>query len=254
MLLLTNKHSKTIIELYKSISLGSSNFGDTFISYHQTSEKVPEEIKVSKHQIFTNDILKRLNYSPISNTLLPGSNHFSLLDFYLNNPNYDYYWLIEDDVQYNGSWKYFFKLITYSHIQPDFITSHVRTYQEEPEWVWWSTLNHNSKNVPLSKYVRSFNPIFRISNKAIKFIHNALIDQWQGHHEVLLPTLLFLEGFHIADFGGTGNFVIPGNENKFYITGSCDKEGNLFDGTMRYRPVIDSAEKLKNKLYHPVKF
>jgi hypothetical protein len=52
----------------------------------------------------------------------------------------------------------------------------------------------------------------------------------------------------IIDFGGKGEFVIPGNEEKFYLSHGYN------DGSMRYRPVYSEGEVQEiNKLYHPVK-
>ena len=61
-----------------------------------------------------------------------------------------------------------------------------------------------------------------------------------GHHEVLLPTLLYNEGFLLEDFGGEGTFVRPENKAKFYD-----------DTSMRIAPVLPDDR--KNYLFHPVK-
>ena len=50
-----------------------------------------------------NDI-NSLQYEPICPNLLPGSCHFPVLKFYLDHPYYSYYWLIEYDVEFTGSW------------------------------------------------------------------------------------------------------------------------------------------------------
>jgi hypothetical protein len=102
--------------------------------------------------------------------------------------------------------------------------------------------------------VRSFNPIYRLSKNAIKFLHSSLSDFWMGHHEVPLPTILLYNGFSVADFGGNGNFVVKGNENRFYTSGcATDGEGQLAEGTMRFRPTWEKNGMKENMLYHPVK-
>lgn len=252
-ILLTNKFSDPVMNLYHELQSSTIGLGDTFIAYHQTSAEIPDVIKHANYFIFTSDILERLNYTAIENTLIPGSNHFPLLDFYLKNPFYENYWYIENDVRFQGDWGHFFNYFSKEIMQPDFISCHLRNFQEEPDWRWWNTLKHRHSYIPLYLRIRSFNPIFRISNAALKFIHFALMDKWQGHHEVLLPTLLYLEGFRIEDFGGTGRFVKCGQEDKFYITSKCGADGYLYTGTMRYRPVIESFKMVQNKLNHPVK-
>jgi hypothetical protein len=90
--------------------------------------------------------------------------------------------------------------------------------------------------------VKSFNPIYRISHSALSFIHKSLLNQWCGHHEVLLPTLLYHNHYSMMDFGGRGQFIPSGFKNKFYTS-----------DTLRWRPVFEKAGDKKNKLYHPVK-
>ena len=81
--------------------------------------------------------------------------------------------------------------------------------------------------------IRSFNPIYRISGKALAHIHRALSEKWIGHHEVLLPTLLYHQGFRLLDFGGEGEFVADGGENLFYTSDRSNLSGSLGTGTMR---------------------
>lgn len=251
-LLLCNHTTDTVIETYKEIYEASKKCGDAFILYHLKGEKLPDKIKKLKHFTFTDSILTQLNYLPIGFSLIPGNNHFPLLQFYLDtHPIYDYYWCIEEDVRFNGDWKYFFDF--FSSITKDFISCHIRTFSEEPQWHWWSTLAHPNTFIPFEERIRSFNPIYRISKAALGFIHQALLEHWCGHHEVLLPTLLNQTGFEIMDFGGEGKFVLPGFENKFYINNTVNKYGNLLDGSMRWRPVFKFLGSEENKLYHPVK-
>lgn len=249
-ILLTNKHSQPVLELFNDIYSASKSWGDAFIVYHQTTDDIPDAIKQVPHFTFTNDILEQLNYISLGNEIQTNS-HFPLLDFYLKNPSYDYYWYIEDDVKFAGNWSCLFNFFSEYYIQPDFISSNLFSIQEAPEWIWWETLCHPFSQIPLYLRIRSFNPIIRISNAALRCIHLALKDKWRGHHEVLLPTILHLEGFHVADFGGRGTFVMPGQEDQFYISGPVSPNNT---GTMRFRPLIDPSEiQIKNKLYHPVK-
>ena len=252
-LLLTNKTSQPIVNLAESLDCAVKHLGDMYIIYHDTfSGATGDWSKFNVHS-FSDAVLARLNYSPIFESLLPGSNHFPLLDFYLKYPCYDYYWYIEDDVRYNGNWQDFFQSLYFS-TEPDFISCHIKTFIEEPRWRWWRTLAHPCSYIPVFSRIRSFNPIFRISNRALLCIHHFLLDKWQGHHEVLLPTILSLEGFEIRDFGGSGKFVSSEYKNRFYESDVPNVHGTLETGTMRYRPVLEPCEIQELKLYHPVKF
>jgi hypothetical protein len=77
---------------------------------------------------------------------------------------------------------------------------------------------------------------------------------WMGHHETLMPTLLYNAGFPILDFGGDGQFCPFNNHNRFYKINQCTLHDRVHHSSMRYRPFIDLAEVSENLLYHPVKF
>ena len=246
-LVLSDK-SENAVMLYEQIREMVQGYGDTYLLYHQKTDWLPEEVQRRDHFIFTDTIITQSNYLPVGFSLVPGNNHYPLLQFFLKNPDYDYYWCIEDDVRFSGDWVELFK--AFEAIESDFISSHVRTSSEEPAWYWWHTLANPYQVIEFKDRIRSFNPICRISKTALAFIHDALISGWCGHHEVLFPTLLFEAGFDITDFGGNGLFVRPGFENKFSLE---QEPGDPQTGTMRWRPVFDQIGKEKNKLYHPVK-
>ena len=162
---------------------------------------------------------------------------------------YDYYWLIEYDVRFSGNWECFFRY--FSDSQEDFLTSHIRRYAQEPDWSFWS-LDHYDEKVDLAKALRSFNPIFRISYPALDYVYQMYLKGWTGIYETLIPTLLYQGNFTLRDFGGTGDFVLAQDINRFYLDSSnCE----LLDGkTMRYRPSHTSLSGYPaNKLVHPVK-
>ena len=123
--------------------------------------------------------------------------------------------------------------------------------------MWWDSLSLNTIDIPRNQYIKSFNPIYRISNKAMRILDAILSEENSGHHEVLLPTVLKYLGCKINDLGGIGEFVLPGFENKFYLTNPNVNNLYYTGSSMRFRPVFD-YEDLKhreknNLLYHPVK-
>ena len=79
------------------------------------------------------------------------------------------------------------------------MSSYVRDYKEEPDWSWWGSLS-GAEEIPLESRVHSFNPIYRLSSRALAYVHDKLSQGWSGHHEVLLPTLL--------RYGGMGDFYM----------------------------------------------
>ncbi|MDR6339102.1 hypothetical protein HNQ91_002153 [Filimonas zeae] len=250
-LFLTNKNDAATLKAYQEIQ--SNTLHKTVLLYHQSTPDIPENIQQETPFAFSDAILSRLNYTPISPQLLPGSIHFPVLQYYLANPGYQYYWLVEDDVRYGDTWDNFFRFFIQRKQAADFMASHITTYRQEPGWHWWPTLQHtNADNIPLANRLKSFNPIFRISGRALAFLHQALQAGWQGHHEVLLPSLLHKAGFEINDFGGNGAFVPAGCSNRFYAASYHTAAGKTLS-SMRFRPCIETEEMTKPLLYHPVK-
>lgn len=255
-LLLTDKVDKGTLKLYRQLRHSVSECDELVLLYHQ-KEEIDEREKLHglvKYYTFGNELLKSSIYIPLFNTFIPGSNHFPLLDFFRKNADYDFYWLLENDVRFSGSWSYFFSVFS-KYAECDFISSHIRTYSEEPGWYWWNSLSSRTGSPVLEKLIRSFNPIYRISGAGLRFIDECLQCGWRGHHEILLPTLLWHSGYKVMDFGGNGSFVPPQLINKFYTDDEVCPSGSLTgSGTMRFRPVWKRVGHVPNKLYHPVKF
>jgi hypothetical protein len=190
--------------------------------------------------VVTHKSLAGLPYKSLYEEIVPGSAHFPLMLFFVDHPNYNYYWIIEGDVRFSGNWRTFFD--AFSTFDDDFLASHVGNYYTDPSWYWWSHLWHPGRRIPLGCRIRSFNPIYRISRRALQYLHKSQCQGWCGHFEVLIPTLLDRGGFKLGDFGGTGPFVAAGGENRFYT-----------EHTLRHRPIFPVIGERKNTLYHPVK-
>jgi hypothetical protein len=238
-LIITTGLSKKAIKNYHTLKKAVADLGDVFFLYHSNENKIPGGLEEVKIETFTDEILHNLNYTPIQKTLVPGSNHFPVLQFYLKHPDYTYYWCLEDDVAFNGNWKDFFKNISDNHGY-DFITSHIRRYSDKPRWFWWKSFSAPPGTIKKKELINSFNPIYRISNKALNYIDTCLKGGYSGHHEVLLPSLLKKAGFKIADFAAAENHVTP-------VLSYCTLR------TMRWKPVFFMAGFRKNTIYHPVK-
>jgi len=197
---------------------------------------------------FTIDSLNMLGYESYAETIVPGSNHFPLLQFYRDNPTYDYYWNIEFDVQFTGNWNLFFSF--FEGYKEDFISSHIEFFHENPGWDHWNAMTLKSIYIPTECYIKSFNPIYRISNKALNFLSEFLLYNY-GHHELLMPTVLYANNFSLLDFGGDGSFALP-SDKSFYTSFHYDNCPQT--STMRYRPLYQKKDMIiPNKLYHPVK-
>lgn len=251
-LLATHFVDDGIIQKYHSLQRGTGEKEKVVLLLHdeENNIEVPETIEVYR---FHYETINNLGYTAIEETLIPGSNHFALLQFYKENPGYDYYWNIEYDVEFTGEWNLLFQ--TFSEIPADLLASHIKRYADDPSWYWWYTFKMQERDIPTSRYIRSFNPIYRISNKGLELVDQLLSEGNKGHHEVFIPTVLNHYAYRLVDFGGKGEFVLPGEENNFYLAPSSEREEKLREGTMLFRPAFEKEEirEYKNKLYHPVK-
>lgn len=237
-LFLSNKANEWTLQAYRALSDSMTLEADVYLLYHQQGTVLPDSLRGINVFPFNSSILHDMGYQPIEDSLLPGSNHFPLLKFFREHPGNDYYWLVEDDVRYAGDWKQFFDCFRTN--SSDFLSSHIQRYEDHPGWYWWNSLRVTTEELPTDRMVKSFNPIYRLSRQALSVIDECLREGWKGHHEVLIPTLLYSKGFSIEDFGGKGRFVSPQNENRNYTV-----------ETFSERPVL--PEEGKGLLYHPVK-
>lgn len=194
---------------------------------------------------YTTDELHQLGYPMIGDTVVPGHAHFPLMKFFREHRPYDYYWLIEYDVRYRGRWADFF---AQWHDDPsDMLTCRVRSYAEEPGFPWWK-LTHPTKTLPPEERVHSFNPIHRLSRRALELLHDEMLDGWSGHQEVIVPTLLAHHGYRVTDFADPSVARRP-----CYTTHPPNPGGEARRGTMRFRPLRYTVGWRRDTLYHPVK-
>lgn len=240
-LFLSNKSDEFTIDAYNQLlqTVTSTRNTDVYFAYHlHDGEACPNSLKTCGNIfLFTSSILTNLGYGLIANNLLPGNNHIPLLYFFQKYDGYDYYWLVEDDFRFTGNWQYL--LDTFANNSTDFISTYLQYQEEEPNWYWWNSLQ-TPDIIGEIKKIKSFNPVCRLSNAALHIIDNALRNGWKGHHEVLIPTLIYNQGLTLEDFGGEGLFVPIGNKYRFYD-----------NSTMGIKPVLPNDK--KNYFFHPVK-
>jgi len=249
LLVMCHALNSATLEEYRRIAKAVENIATPRLLLHLKAQPAPSWPNEPIFSFTDNDLAK-LGHPRIGRGVIPGNAHSPLLHFFKHHPGYAYYWVVEYDVRFSGEWRLFFE--SFLDNDADFLTCHIRRYKDEPRWCWWRW-HRPEKQIPLPDCLRSFNPIYRISRPALTHLHTCLNDGWCAHFELLMPTLLFHGGFQLADFGGTGEFVPPGCENKFYIDSPPDEYGLLKSGTMRSGPPLARPGTEQNKLYHPVK-
>lgn len=253
-LLATHKLTDFVLEQYYRLQIATKGIGILYLLIEDGElQQIPLDVN---YYSFTVDTLNELNYEPIEESIIPGSNHFPVLQFYKENPEFLYYWNIEYDVYFNGKWESFFS--SFESIISDFISSHIEWYSQRPMWDWWESVHFKTLSIPRNQYLKSFNPIYRISNRALKVLDGILSLQNSGHHEVMIPTVLKYLGYVVNDFDEKNSkFSISGLNDSYYIS-SCNLNNWYTESTMRYRPIFNKevikGNGIDNKLYHPVKF
>jgi hypothetical protein len=168
----------------------------------------------------------------------------------------DHLWLCEYDVDYAGRWDTLFGGL--AERDADLLTTTLMYRHEQPKWPWWRSAAA-PPDVPPERWVRSLNPLVRLTRPVLDAYTAAVADpQWVGHYEFILPTVAREAGLRVEDLGGEGSFVPPGRERAVYVGKS--PKGRPPDLTFGFRPVRHDYfhEKpdsfpLAGMLYHPVK-
>lgn len=181
---------------------------------------------------------------PLGNADLP------VLLFARNHPQYDFYWVIEYDVRFSGSWSVL--MAAFEHNDADLLGTTLTRCAETPDWCHWPSLQA-PRGAEFSPHhtIRGFFPVYRLSNRAVECHHRGCMDGARGHMEGLLPTQIAAAGLRLEDIGGDGEFVAPGNHNRFYR--NVRDSDRLGPGTFVYRPARPSMGADPDTLWHPVK-
>ena len=235
---------------FRCLEEQASSLGDVCWLFDACRGSIPRSVRSRQHYPFSAAQIGALHYPMMQRSLLPGHAHFPLLCFFRDHPDYRYYWTVEYDVRFTGSWSSFFD--EFSADPADLLTSHIRPYAEEPDWPWWF-LEHPREEIPRAARLRAFSTIFRTSRAALACLDRDMRDGWCGHQEVLVPTLLQHRGLRVADIGGAGFLTPPGRRNRLYVDSLPNIQGALRTGTMRFRPSFWRPGREKGLLYHPIK-
>lgn len=242
-----------------------SNF-DLFLLCDNTGGAFNVKINDSNYFIFTIHDLANLKYPRKASAIyseqmragnpnhkdfnfIPGSTDLPLLLFRQAHPDYRYYWVIEYDVRYSGSWGKF--LSAFDTNTADLLGTTLTRHADIPRWYHWDSLDVRILGIEREAYVRGFFPVYRTSNAALALLDTHYRTDITGHYECLVPTLIHWAGLRIEDLGGKGEFVGPGNVNRFYS--NTPTRANLAPGSFVFRPVRDSAGPEPDMLWHPVK-
>lgn len=192
---------------------------------------------------------ERAPYHKLRNFVM-GNTELTALAFYHDNPGFDFYWIVEYDVRYTGSWRAFFSHFESSNA--DLLGTSLMKRDECPDWTWWKSLHLGDRAIEQDGLIRGFFPIYRLSNRALRQLDAEYRTGVGGHYECLVPTLLNHAGCSIEDIGGDGDFVKRENINRFYLNNRANH--SLAPGTFVFIPPLHRPGKRPDTLWHPVKY
>jgi hypothetical protein len=237
-LFFTHVFDATTLRQCSKLSDEASPFGDVFFLVDSCS--APPDLPLPSY-VFDFSSFPRKYPGLLGHALVPGNCHLPAAEFLEAHPHYDHYWLVEYDVRFSGSWRAFFSAFTDN--TSDLLATHIRRFPDEPGWEWWASFQaHPSHRIERRELVKALLPVYRISRRALRHVARLAREGWAGHAEVLLPTVLSVDGFRIEDIGREGPFVDRARPKGFYTRSS-----------FRWRPLHATWGWRRNVLYHPVK-
>lgn len=165
-------------------------------------------------------------------------------------PAHEFYWLIEYDVAFSGSWAKFFQ--AFDDCEADCLSTNLTRYSEFPKWpLWKSYEGPPDAPIPRDLWVRYFAPIVRLSHQAVEAANAAFAKGHAGAAEFLMPTVLNAAGLVLEDIGGYSTFTPPSRAGQWYR--STRMHRHLVPGTFVFRPTFESPGQEPDLLWHPVK-
>ena len=179
-----------------------------------------------------------------------------LLWFFRHFNQYDYYWSIEYDVRYSGSWLTLFEQLALS--QADLLATNVYDYKDLRNWPQWSNFDWSTQNIENEGKCKAFLPFCRLSRRALLVLDVAFRQGLTGHFETTFATVCRLKGLLIEDVGGYGPYTPESRQGKHYT--STPNADSLSPGSFVFRPAIrdldfENLKSLFNEalLFHPIK-
>lgn len=168
---------------------------------------------------------------------------------------YTHCWMMEYDVDFSGSWSRFFApAVGY---EGDLLGISIRPLSDTPGWS-----NRRDFSQPKSTAIApvvGFFPLLRASRDFIETYRRQVSSpEWNGHFEIVLPSLAVACGFSVVEIGGDGPFTPPERRGLHYLS---HEQNGAARATFCFRPArtlhyfVQSRRGFRhaNFLYHPIK-
>ena len=178
----------------------------------------------------------------------------AIMRFFVGNPNFDYYWVIEYDVRFTGNWKTIIDDLMKS--DADLLCTHLTSRRSDPNWMHWNAFSSGNEKLDETDMIRAFLPFCRMSQKLMRSIDSRCKNDWAGHPEALWPTIAKSAGLKIEEIGGRSQNVPTDRRGKYYD--SFMSQSGVFLSTFGAWPFYSAksnfqASSPQDVLWHPVK-
>lgn len=239
-LLLSNRTDYAVNQRYDKLVTDYGGQADVYLLFDAT-RGIDEIVYKNFERVFPFNVIRMIEngYTALKDGFL-GNCHYPVLIFHQEHPEYDYCWIVEDDVVFSGDWSVLFD--TFVNDPADLVATNVRRYEDEPTWFWWQSMKAgNSETLANDEMFACFIPIYRLSKKAINCLELEMQNGWRGHFEGVVPTVLMRHGLTIRDMNGKG-----------YGTYNRDGLSLYSHDTHTYIP-LSVRQMSPNMIYHPIK-
>jgi hypothetical protein len=254
----THYVDRALIRFFRELAAtGMTQYEAVLLMHAPAGTRKPRRIATMPHHFVTTPEIRSPAYTNKSaigsewHIWRGGHTDLSALHFFRKNPDFDFYWFVEYDVRFSGDWAEFFAV--FEGDSTDLLTTSLRRATVDETWMHWPTLRPSCTAAPLGSADRicGFMPIFRVSRRGMEVMDRAYREGWTGHCEATWPTIINHAGLRIQDIGGDGEFVAPGNRNRFYTNTLSSRD--LSPGSLAFRPARFRPGPQRNRLWHPVK-
>jgi hypothetical protein len=249
-LLMTHFIDESIVAAYRRLAAESGK-RDVFVLLNDSDNpnpgfRVPDDVRVFR---FTVADLRRLGYPFKGRRIRDKDIELFSFTFWKRHPDYARIWVVEYDVAFTESWGVLFD--AFADSDAALLATSIHRHAVNPAWPNWPSVRTPDGRPDLDRLVRAFMPLYRLSREGYAALDTAYRRGWEGFYEGIVPAILMEAGLTVEDIGGDGEFVRPGNRNRFYT--STPSSDQLSPGSFCFRPVHSEPGPGPERLWHPVK-
>lgn len=183
---------------YRSLQIGLEELCDVFLVFHKSNDD-PDFYPSNTVVLDDQRIFDKIQTNKTKNRkIIPGNSDLKVIAAVEELPSYESYIFMEYDVVCLGDLRHVFgRLITYLE-GVDFAGSYIETPAQNPRWMWWSSIKPPiGTRLDKQHLLKSFLPLAAYSRRFILSYRDALLEGWEGHNEVLFPTIAKRNAMHI---------------------------------------------------------